>query len=895
MSPRPPSPRVTAAPPRRRWAAPVSVLLVAVAVLPLLGASMFALRELGQVAESRSQAASVRDQTGEVVALAELRVLLLDERNWMQISIGAEAVGIDHELVEKLTGVDLPARLSEARAVVDARVAALELDDLAAQLAALRGDNQELPPLDRFLAQGRAYSDLEAMYSERTDALFDELTRDAGDADGGGDLVDAVRELQWSIEARQSVASLLTTYYATAFSTGDDRRAGVELLTAQRAIYQRSIADLSRAARAGSPVDQALDDVMSSPDQARFVLAVDEIIVDRLGVDDPEATAAELSVGQVLDAGAVFEAGAATAVEHSTLVEAATAQIEAAGESLSAAASAATTRLWVMIASVAVASVLLAVVAARFVVAPLQRMAGIARFMRDGGDRPDGRASGPREVQIATEALNGALENLEVATRQARSLAAGELDAPVLHRPASGQLGTSLQEAVQTLASSLGEREEFRRRLAHEATHDGMTQLPNRTACLAHLTKGLARTARNGSSLAVLFVDLDGFKEVNDHHGHHAGDTVLRAVAQRLVTSVREGDHVGRLGGDEFLVIAEPVGDVADAVRLARRLVVAIAEPIDVDGTAVSVNACVGVAVAADDGLDADELLRDADLAVYKAKQQGRGTIELCDEALRTELVERVNLEQSLADAIINDELELHYQPTIDPATGLVAEVEALVRWRRPGFGLIPPDEFIPQAERSDLINELDRWVVTRAVRQLDEWRNDPVLGDAAVAVNISGRHLMSDDLVDDILRPLDGRQVDPSRLVVEVTESALLDDLDNAAHKLQRLRDRGVRVAIDDFGTGYTSLAHLRTLPIDILKIDRSFTGDVSSESLVQLIIDTGHLLGVEITAEGVETGDQAVRLARMGSDTLQGFLYGRPCPPDELRAMLSETSLTI
>jgi predicted signal transduction protein with EAL and GGDEF domain len=363
-------------------------------------------------------------------------------------------------------------------------------------------------------------------------------------------------------------------------------------------------------------------------------------------------------------------------------------------------------------------------------------------------------------------------------------------------------------------------------------------------------------------------------------------------VAQRLVTTVREGDHVGRLGGDEFVVIAEPVQGVEDAMGLADRVLAALREPIDIGTVMVDVGASIGVALSDGSDLTADEVLRDADLAVYRAKANGRDSIEICNEDLRNEVAEAADLSVAIRQAIEQDEFVMHYQPIVDSTTNELRALEALVRWERPGHsGLVPPDVFVTFAERSTLIVDLDRWVLDAVARQIAEWQTDPRWSGVPVAINVSGRHLAHDRFVQHVLEPLQAHSIEPAAIIIEITESALLDDLASAAVKLQHLRDRGVLVSIDDFGTGYTSLAHLRSLPIDILKIDRSFTATAVNgpheESIVKLIIDTGHLLGARITAEGVETASEADTMVDLGSDSLQGFYYARPQPADAVLAL--------
>ncbi len=524
---------------------------------------------------------------------------------------------------------------------------------------------------------------------------------------------------------------------------------------------------------------------------------------------------------------------------------------------------------------------------------PLKRLALGAQSLRDGSATEALKPSGPTEIREAMLAINEAAAHIKLVERQAKVLAEGRLDDEVLNERAPGALGQSLQAAVQTLTVSLSEREEFRRRLAHEATHDGLTQLANRKASLAHLEKSVARTARSGGSLAVMFIDLDYFKDINDNYGHPVGDAVLWTLGKRLGKALRAGDHVGRIGGDEFLVIAEPVQGPDEARHLAKRLETQISEPMTIGDITISMTASIGVAVTNDmNDLTATELLYDADLAVYRAKELGRSRIELCDDSLHQELNRRAVIEDALRRALANDELTMYFQPILDAESAALRGLEALIRWDRPGFGLTSPDVFIPIAERSELISDIDNFVVRYVVNQIDAWTSNPILRHIPVSINISGRHLASATFVSDIMTPVRHAQIDPALLVLEITESALLDDLDDAALKLQQLRDHSIRIAIDDFGTGYTSLGHLRSLPVDVLKIDRSFINDASASSLVKLIVDTGHLIGASITCEGIETVEQAEHFTALGSDSLQGYLFARPMPAAAIQRELNATN---
>jgi len=871
----------------------IGALLLALAVLPLSGVAWFAVGEVNDARAARAQALSVDRAVERLTLLTELKSRLQDERNWAAAMAAIEMLGISPEMSYQFSGVDIPTERAQAMAEVDRVVATLGLSDVAERLV----ETRSLPPEDdgSLFAIGRSYDIVSTDVAERGQLVVDELMETAGRMRNGQDVIRTLRVLESATAAQESIATQFTSYFSLQFSArplGDDLKV---LLGEQQ---QRAAGDdaIRRIAGPGSRARTAIDTIDASEDMSIFDASVEARITEALSGDELKDGLPALSGGNVQDIVTMFRASEGSTRLYFDLVNASGSDALDASAAASTAAARQVDRALASAAGLAALSLLLAAWATRAIVGPVRRMAEVAERISAGDSRARfGDARGSVEIRAAGRAMDAAAAHLELAEQQAKALAEGDLDHPVLKRTTTGQLGASLQEAVEALASSLQEREEFRRRMTHEATHDGLTQIPNRNASLAQLRRGLSRVQRSGALLAVLFIDLDGFKDINDTHGHHAGDLVLRATAQRLVNTVREGDHVGRLGGDEFLVIAEPVAGIDEAVALAERLLGVLGEPLPIDGGVVSVKASIGIALsdgaaAGSDSTDSTDLLRDADLAVYKAKAEGRARVEICDDALRTAMVERADLERALRQAIDELEFVLHYQPIIDAGSETLRGFEALIRWNRPGHGMMPPDLFIPVAERSDLIIALDQWVVGAAARQLAAWRDEGLFPGLPVSVNISGRHLASPDLVDDVLSPLRDNGVDPALLIVEITESALLDDLGSAAVKLQVLRDHGIRVAIDDFGTGYTSLAHLKSLPIDILKIDRSYTNDTSSASLVKLIIDTGHLLGATITAEGIETPDQASVLAGMGSDELQGYLYGRPRPPGDLGRQPSE-----
>ncbi len=492
---------------------------------------------------------------------------------------------------------------------------------------------------------------------------------------------------------------------------------------------------------------------------------------------------------------------------------------------------------------------------------------------------------GPAEIAAASAAFNDVVDNLRLLEGKVQALARCDFEDPRLGQQLPGPLGEALAQSVEVLSGSIVDRTRLQDRLAHQATHDALTGIPNRAAAIDALTTALARAQRNGTMLAVAFIDLDDFKRANDTYGHATGDEILRTTAKRITAHGRTGDHCARLGGDEFVVIAEDLTSPDDAVALARRLVAAIEAPIEIDAHTLRIGASVGIALAQDGSDSPLDLLAKADLGVYRAKRSS-DSVELYDETLQAKLRRRAEIEHALRDELDagGPHLELHYQPIVRTSGETLWGFEALVRWRR-GDQLVPPSEFVPTAEASNLVVELDRWVLRTACSQLAAWRRDPELTHVQLAVNVSGRHVLHPDFVDDIRTALEESGLEPSLLTLEVTETVLLDDLALAAEQLSAVRRLGVRVAVDDFGTGYTSLAHLQQLPIDEIKIDGTFVGQLPSQhdqSLIQMVTDLARHIGVPTVAEGVETDEQAGILRSVGCDHLQGFYFATPLRSD-------------
>ena len=443
----------------------------------------------------------------------------------------------------------------------------------------------------------------------------------------------------------------------------------------------------------------------------------------------------------------------------------------------------------------------------------------------------------------------------------------------------------SINGVVLTMRDVM-ERKALEEALSYQALHDPLTGLANRVLFTDRLRHALARRERNDSVLAVLLVDMDDFKTVNESLGHFAGDQVLTTVAARLQLYLREGDSVARFSGDEFGVLLEDVDDTEEVMRIAERLSTALAEPTTVDDKEVALRASLGIAIHSHELAAADELLRGAGVAMSIAKRGERGGFQLYRPEMHAAAMARLELRSDLGRALERGEFEIHYQPTVVLATGSVHGLEALVRWRHPHRGLIAPLDFIPLAEESGLIIPIGRWILATACRQAHEWqRRYPTLPALTMSINLSAVQLANPDLVADVAETLAATHVDPRTIVLEITESTLLDRSEAGINRLRALRALGLHLAIDDFGTGYSSLSYLRELPVDILKIDKSFVDgllhDGEAIAVASTIIELGRTLRLDTVAEGIEEPQQAGRLLQLACRLGQGYLFARPLNP--------------
>ena len=434
--------------------------------------------------------------------------------------------------------------------------------------------------------------------------------------------------------------------------------------------------------------------------------------------------------------------------------------------------------------------------------------------------------------------------------------------------------------------------------MTYSAEHDFLTGLPNGSLLNDRISQAIALARRHNNLVAILFLDLDGFKYINDSLGHQIGDKLLQSVAMRLADCVRDPDTVSRQGGDEFVVLLSELQQAEDAGVTARRMLQVVAEASFIDQNGIHVTASIGISVYPDDGLDAETLIKNADTAMYQAKENGRQSCQFFKPAMNVRAVERQSIEESLRHALERQEFALHYQPKIDLRTGAIAGAEALLRWMHPTRGSVPPAQFIPVAEACGLILPIGAWVLREACRQTQAWV-DAGLPATTVAVNVSALEFQDENFLAGVFAVLSETGLDPRALELELTESALMKNADSAASILKALRDRGIQVAIDDFGTGYSSLSYLRKFPLDALKIDQSFVSQISAAgddtTIVTAVIAMARNLNLRVIAEGAETAEVVAFLRAHQCDEAQGYYFSRPVPPQQfaklLEAGLSET----
>ena len=443
------------------------------------------------------------------------------------------------------------------------------------------------------------------------------------------------------------------------------------------------------------------------------------------------------------------------------------------------------------------------------------------------------------------------------------------------------------------MIEGITERKQLQQELLHIAHHDTLTGLPNRALFYDRLAHALDQARRRKWITGVMFIDLDHFKAINDTLGHDIGDQLLQQVSARLTGCVRADDTVGRLGGDEFAVILSELAHEDDARVVAQKIIDALCRPFQVNGNDVSISASIGIASSPPDNADTDTLVRNADTAMYHAKQAGKNNYQFYTPASNERAKEKLALERDLRQALVRNEYVLHFQPKVHLVTGRITGMEALLRWQRPGGALVPPAEFIPLLEKTGLIVPVGEWVLRAACAQISAWRQAG-LRLVPIAVNLSAKQFHQQDICETVIRALRDHDVDPKLMEIEITESAAMHNAEQTASALLKLKAIGIRIAIDDFGTGYSSLAYLKRFPIDTLKIDRSFIADLPGNEddapIAQAVITMAHALHLKVIAEGVETGAQMEFLAANGCDEMQGYFFSRPLPAPQCTELLRQ-----
>jgi diguanylate cyclase (GGDEF)-like protein len=788
---------------RRRRSVGVTTLLVTLVLIPLSGMTAMGVSAVSARRTTVLHATHINQSLSRVDALIALRKALYYEQAAAQVHLRAAQLGATAARASSQLGLGSDIQTGDVRAATDRALAGFARSKLPTggmtSMTPAEGTASSMGPIDAMtLAHLRAeidrgavsadaaavgYSALDAQAEASLRSLLNWLASMISRVDGGYRTWSALEALHAVSDGLGSGAAEVSDMSRLSLDQAADPSTALIRLGGATARYDEA---RDRFGDTGLPgLSNAWGQIEMNPAVAVYSQAVARAEVG--------PRAAQAAFRQDPDAAfRVLRGGSIRADLLFALLTRASGSVHSGADRLVSAAAADYHRWLFGLLGLALITIVVALAVARFITRPMRRLANRARAVSAGHlDVELSSRPGPKETAVVARAFDDLVANLRLLEAKSQALSNCDFTNPVLSQPLPGLLGRSIESSVRVLSGSIEERAKLQDSLEYQATHDALTGLYNRSAAVSALEHGLARSRRTGDAMGVLSIDLDDFKRANDNHGHSVGDEILKEIGARMQTIARAGDVLARLGGDEFLLIAERIGDSGQASALARRLINAVAIPVQRQGLRLTVGACVGVAMALDGHDEPGQLLAHADLALCRAKERGRANIELYDKSLQDELRQRDDIERALALALNNDgdELVLHYQPVIDSNSGRLTGLEALIRWHRPGSSVLPPNEFIPVAEASDLIIDLDVWVLRKVARQIASWSQHPEFADVSVAVNISGRHLLSRRLNDHLQTVLDETAIDPRRLIFEITETVVLSDMLTAADELKKIR----------------------------------------------------------------------------------------------------------
>ncbi len=872
----------------------ISVRLIALLLVPVVGLTFFAVSNALGYREQANSAAELVDRAERIALLSNLSSAIDDEIEGSLTIAGADRVGVDADQIAVTFGSNLNESRFELVERTDGALAAvtdrLQEDDGDERWADNADIERTVDAYDQIeiLRQEENATRAEALEVEEAVALpiraalqqeievFEMLQ---GELELGPDLASAVDATESSVGLLN--AARIERRALSEYLIADDDLSGIGRDRLLDASVRFDIATSELDRRLPTQLRPAFDAVVASPSWSAMDDIRSQAISGGVGEGDGPRTLgfAVYVQGFQRTADLVAIDRAITdevAIEASDLADSSTRRFRfAIGLSL------------LLAALTGIAGL----VTIRSIVRPLGRLEHRAQRITDGVLTHEDGAGGsiPRDLVLVDRALDNLTDGLLTVNAQTQALSEGRLDDSAFDAAVAGPLGQSIDGSVRRIRSLTSS-------LEHQARHDRLTGLPNRSALMALLDDCITGENASRTPIVAIMIDLDGFKHANDTMGHPAGDEVLIQMANRLRELEPEA-FLCRLGGDEFMAIMVGEDDEQVGAQLAAQVIEMLSAPIAVSAGTAWISASAGVVASSTPAwLSPTEVMRRADLALYEAKDLGPGELVVFDQRLHDSVLLQNQIEGELRMALARNELELHVQPIMETAGNSLVGFEGLLRWEPEGRPSVSPAVFIPAAERSDLILQIDEWVIDRGCQMLASWDDDPRLAGCALSLNISGRHVASRDLVRRVRASVDRHQVDPSRLVIEVTESNLIPNIDRADEVLRELRSLGVKLAIDDFGTGYASVAHLRRVEFDRIKIDRTFVSrldDTTERSIASLLVSLGRDLELEVVAEGIETREQLEWAAAAGCTHGQGYLFARPAPMADMDEILESVQL--